>query len=93
MAIPFIGFCSKGRGEKVDEDVCLMMLTAKIVVVVVVAKSYPTLCDPMYCSTPGSSVLHCILEFVQTRVHWVGGAELLVAKERRINNLNVQVFG
>ena len=28
-----------------------------------------TLCDPMDCSTPGSSVLHYLLEFVQTHVH------------------------
>ena len=27
-----------------------------------------TLCDPMDCSMPGSSVLHHLLEFVQTYV-------------------------
>ena len=27
------------------------------------------LCDPMDCSTPGSSVLHYLLEFVQIHVH------------------------
>ena len=37
-----------------------------------VAKSYLTLCDPMACSTPGSSVLHSLLEFAQVHVHWVG---------------------
>ena len=26
----------------------------------------------MNCSTPGSSVLHCLLEFAQTHVHWIG---------------------
>ena len=26
----------------------------------------------MNCSTPGSSVLHCLLEFAQIQVHWVG---------------------
>ena len=30
--------------------------------------------DPMGCSTPGFSVLHCILEFAQTHVHWVNDA-------------------
>ena len=25
----------------------------------------------MHCSLPGSSVLHCLLEFAQTHVHWV----------------------
>ena len=39
-----------------------------------VAKSCPALCDPMDCSTPGFPVLHHLLEFVQTHVHWVGDA-------------------
>ena len=34
----------------------------------------PTLCDPMDCSTPGSPVLHHLLELVQTHLHWVGDA-------------------
>ena len=33
-----------------------------------VAQSYPTLCDPMDCSTPGLPVLHRLLQFTQTRV-------------------------
>ena len=37
-----------------------------------VAKSCPTLWDPMDCSTPGFPVLHHLLEFAQTRVYWVG---------------------
>ena len=36
-----------------------------------VAKSCPTLYDPMDCSTPGFPVLHYLLEFAQTHVHWV----------------------
>ena len=39
-----------------------------------VAQSSPTLCDPMGCSTPGFPVLHYLLEFAQTHVHWVGDA-------------------
>ena len=35
-----------------------------------VAKSCPTLCSPMDCSTPGFSVLHYLPEFAQTHVHW-----------------------
>ena len=31
-----------------------------------------TLCDPMYCSTPGFPVLHHVPEFAQTHVHWIG---------------------
>ena len=32
----------------------------------------PTLCDPTDCSTLGFPVLHYLLEFAQTQVHWVG---------------------
>ena len=39
-----------------------------------VAKLCPTLCDPMDCSTPGSSVLHYLPEFAQIHAHWVGDA-------------------
>ena len=34
-----------------------------------VAKSCPTLCDPMECSAPGFPVLHYLPEFAQTYVH------------------------
>ena len=36
------------------------------------AKSCPTLCNPMDCNTPGSYVLYDLLEFAQIYVHWVG---------------------
>ena len=36
-----------------------------------VTKSCSTLHDLMDCSRPGPPVLHCHLEFAQTRVHWV----------------------
>ena len=39
-----------------------------------VTKSCLSLCDPMDCSTPGFPVLHCLPEFAQTHVHWVGDA-------------------
>ena len=39
-----------------------------------VAQSCLTLCNPMDCSTPGFPVLHYLLEFTQTHVHWVGNA-------------------
>ena len=35
-----------------------------------VAKLCLTLCDPMDCSTPGSSVLHYLLELAQSHVCW-----------------------
>ena len=39
-----------------------------------VAQSYPTLCDPVNCSTPGLPVHHQLPESTQTHVHWVGDA-------------------
>ena len=36
--------------------------------------SHVRLCDPTDCSAPGFSVLHHLLEFVQTCVHWVSDA-------------------
>ena len=37
-----------------------------------VIQSYPTLCEPMDCSTPGLLVHHQLPEPTQTHVHWVG---------------------
>ena len=34
----------------------------------------PNLCDPMGCSMPSIPVLHHLLEFAQTHIHWVGDA-------------------
>ena len=39
-----------------------------------VAWSCPTLCDHVGCSMPGLPVLHYLLEFAQTHVHWVTDA-------------------
>ena len=39
-----------------------------------VTLSYPTLCNPKDCSTPGLSVHHQLPEFTQTYVHQVGDA-------------------
>ena len=39
-----------------------------------VAKSCPTLCNPMDCNTPGFLVLHHLLVFAQTHAHWVSDA-------------------
>ena len=39
-----------------------------------VTQSHPTICNPIDCSTPGFPVLHCLLEFAQTQVHWVSDA-------------------
>ena len=42
--------------------------------VVVQLLSCVRLCNPMNCSMPGFSVLHYLLEFAQTYVHWVSEA-------------------
>ena len=39
-----------------------------------VTQSSLTLCDPMDDSTPGFPVLHYLLEFAQTHIHWVNDA-------------------
>ena len=39
-----------------------------------VSQLCPAVCNPMVCSTPGFSVLHCLLDFAQTHVHWVSDA-------------------
>ena len=39
-----------------------------------VTKSSPHLCNPIDHSTPGFPFLHCLLEFAQSHVHWVGDA-------------------
>ena len=39
-----------------------------------VTQSYPSLCNPMDCSTPRLPVHHQLPEFTQTHVHQVGGA-------------------
>ena len=39
-----------------------------------VAQSCRTPCNPMDCNTPGFPVLHYLLEFAQTHVHWVSDA-------------------
>ena len=39
---------------------------------ILVAQSYPTLCDPMDCSAPGFPVHHRLPEPTQTHVHSIG---------------------
>ena len=43
-----------------------------------VVQSCLTLCQLMYCSTPGFPFLHHLPEFAQTHVHWVGDAIHLI---------------
>ena len=45
-----------------------------VAVVIMFTQSCLTLCDPIECSMPSFLVLHCLLEFAQTLVHWVNNA-------------------
>ena len=38
------------------------------------AKSCPTLCNPMDCIMPSFPVFHNLPEFAQTHIHWIGEA-------------------
>ena len=53
-------YCNKFSGESVQFSS--------------VARLYPTLCDPMNCSTPGLPVHHQLPEFTQTHLHRVSDA-------------------
>ena len=62
-----------------------------------ITKSYLTLCDPINCSTPCFPVLHYLLEFTQTHVHWVGDAvqpshPLLPTSPLALNLSSIRVF-
>ena len=48
--------------------------TFGFVAAVVQSQSHVRLCNRMDCSTPGSSVLHCLPEFIQFHVHRVSDA-------------------
>ena len=61
---PFSDPWSNGKDEQNRNcDICYCCSFAKLC---------PTLCDPMDCNMPGFPVLHCLLEFAQIHVHWVG---------------------
>ena len=48
-----------------------------------VAQSCPTLCDPMNCSMPGSSVLYYHLKYAQIHVHWPGDSVVKILLQYR----------
>ena len=63
----------------VDKHQCfiwimLFRLSPLRLLLLLFTQSCPTLCDPMDCSTPSFAVLHYLLEFAQTHVHWVDDA-------------------
>ena len=62
-----------GRGQ-IREDLKSTLLKVKHNQCCSVAMSCPTLCDSMAYNTPAFHVLHYLLEFAQTNVHWIGDA-------------------
>ena len=54
--------------------ICIQEWVYRIMLFCSVAKLYPTLCDPMDWNTSDFPVLHYLLEFAQTHVHWVDDA-------------------
>ena len=61
-------------GSKIQWSVTDFALVPLMLLLLLIGKSCPTFCDPMGCSTPNLPVLHYLLEFAQTRVHWIGDA-------------------
>ena len=62
-----VTYHKKGQAEKLGkantEPITHQYLSCSVV------KSCPTLCNPMDCGTPGSSVLHYLLECAHIHVH------------------------
>ena len=77
MLLQLVKYCSF-YGWVVFHCVCVYTHNNNICVCVYVllfcsvAKSCLTLCNPIDCSAPGFPVFHCLPEFAQTHVHWVG---------------------
>ena len=58
--------------EGMMEPFCILIFCYRCLV----AQSRLALCDPMDCSTPGSSVLHHLPEFTQIHISWVSEATI-----------------
>ena len=61
-------------GRWVDKQIWYLYTMKYSVQFSSVTQLWPTLCNPMNCSTPGLPVPHQLPESTQTHVHWVGGA-------------------
>ena len=68
--------CSPALLSLIGQCCCWMLIpdTSALPHCCSVARSCLTLCDPVDRSMPGSFVLHCLLEFAQTHVHWLRDA-------------------
>ena len=77
--------CCSPRGCKESDTtqwlnwrICMFIYTLRtsillplVILPIVHSLSCVRLCNPINCSNPGASVLHCFLEFAQIHVHWV----------------------
>ena len=68
---PLKGMCVPAQPVEVD---LRGGQTVKQIICCSAIQSCPTLCNPMDCSMPGFTVLHHLLDFAQTHVHWVDDA-------------------
>ena len=71
----------KSQGKNLNpvrftQSTCLGFLRQAFVVVRLLSSVW--LYNLMDCSTPGSSILHCLLEFAQIYVHWIRDADHLI---------------
>ena len=57
--------------ETLTEEPSGVCISVARLLLLFITQLYPTLCDPMDCSTPGFPVLHYLLELIHTHVHWV----------------------
>ena len=67
------------QGPKGQGFFCVLLITVSPALSTVLSccgvdRSCPVLWSPMDCSTPGFPVLGYLLEFAETRVHWIGDA-------------------
>ena len=56
------------------QDTKFPIITLLLLLLCSLTQSRLTLCDPIDCSMPSFPVLHCLLGFAQTLVHWVDNA-------------------
>ena len=71
IEIPVIPPCYLTTNQS-EESHIPATLTHQLVQFSLVAQSFPTLCDPIDCSTPGFLVHHQLPELIQTHIHQVG---------------------
>ena len=70
----FLKFCLCSASKENHDTGTLGKLRLRPICCCCQSNSCPTLCDPMDCSTPGSSVLYDLPELAQIHVHWVSDA-------------------